>query len=194
MEPIILASSSPRRKELLNRIRIPFDAVVPGICEDIEETEPEQMVSILARLKVEAVLHKMPESMNRLILGADTIVYHKGKIIGKPADKTEARQYLKRLAGETHRVITGLALHSAEKGIDIQVASTEVTFCSLEPEEIDWYLSTGEWEGAAGGYRIQERGGLLVLRISGSCSNVVGLPIQTFYGMLRAAKYQINAT
>lgn len=194
MESIILASSSPRRKELLKQINIPFESIAPGINENIGKNSPEQLVSALAQQKVEAVLDKTPAFVSKLILGADTIVYHKGRILGKPIDIMEAREYLAQLAGDTHQVITGLALYSPKNGIDIKVSFSKVTFCTMAPDEIDWYLSTREWEGAAGGYRIQERGGLFVIRITGSCSNVVGLPIHTLYGMLRAAKYQFNAT
>jgi len=194
VETIILASSSPRRRELLTRIHIPFVAADPEIDEDIRENNPEKLVTILAALKVEAVLKKKPVLETRWVLGADTIVLHGKAMIGKPADKKQARKFLQRLSGDTHKVLTGLALHEPGGEIKTSVTATSVTFSRMEPEEIEWYVSTGEWKGAAGGYRIQERGGLFVHSISGSSTNVVGLPISTFYGMLRSAKYQFKAT
>jgi septum formation protein len=123
-------------------------------------------------------------------LAADTVVALGNRIIGKPADRAEAGRILRALSGRTHRVVTALALFNPhDRSVAVETAMTKVVFSALTEEEIQWYLCSDEWKGAAGGYRIQKKGSVLVKRIEGSCSNVVGLPIQTFYGMVQAQRY-----
>ena len=147
----------------------------------------------LAEEKVKTLLAGEKNASARWIVSADTIVAIESDKMGKPEGREEAEQFLRRLSGREHEVITGVAVHSPNEGGSILSASevTVVKVKKLLDEEIDWYLYTCEWDGAAGGYRIQERGGMFVEYIEGSYSNVMGLPIHTFYGMLRALNYPL---
>jgi len=192
MDTVILASGSPRRRELLERVRIPFKVVSPQVDEAYGGAlAPADHTTALARRKVEAVLALFRNEAPRWVLGADTVVEADGTILGKPADIEEAERFLSRLSGRVHRVHTGLALHAGrERPMEVEAVSTEVRFRTLDEGEIQSYLESGEWAGAAGGYRIQERGAFLVEWIRGSWSNVVGLPLEAFYGMLRRTGYR----
>jgi septum formation protein len=191
METIILASGSPRRKELLTRVRMPLKVIPPNIHEDCPpSTPPDELVSRLARRKVEAVMELFKTESPRWVTGVDTVVEIDGRILGKPSGPEEAASMLSLLSGRVHRVYSGIAV-LVERGrpMDSEVVRTEVTFRQLSPEELKFYLECGEWSGAAGAYRIQERGAFFVERIQGSYSNVVGLPLEAFYGILRRNAY-----
>jgi septum formation protein len=192
MDTIILASGSPRRRELLERIRMPCKVVSPQVDEaDDRGGEPADRVIVLARRKVEAVLALFQNEAPRWVLGADTMVEIDGVVLGKPAGIEEAERFLRRLSGRVHRVHTGLALHAGrERPIEVEAVATEVRFRTLDEGEIQLALESGEWAGAAGAYRIQERGAFLVEWIRGSWSNVVGLPLEAFYGMLKRTGYR----
>ena len=127
----------------------------------------------------------------RWVLGLDTVVEVDGKVLGKPAGPAEAESMLRLLSGRVHNVFTGIAL-LVERGrpIEQEVVQTEVKFRQLAESELHFYLDSGEWAGAAGGYRIQERGAFFVEWIRGSYSNVVGLPLEAFYGILVRNEYQ----
>jgi len=128
------------------------------------------------------------------IFGADTIVVLDGKIYGKPSDRREAGNMLRSLTGRRHEVITAMALHNRQKGTtDCKSTACEVEFAQLSADEIEWYLDTGEWQGAAGAYRLQEMGGCLVKEVKGSPSAVAGLPLYDFYAMLRDNGYPYGA-
>lgn len=125
-------------------------------------------------------------------LAADTTVAVGRRIIGKPEDRREAEAILRLLSGRGHNVITAIALFNPQNGrVTVESERTRVIFATLSEEEITWYLDSGEWRDVAGGYRIQERGSVLVRRIVGSYSNVVGLPIQLFYGMVQSQGYNL---
>jgi len=192
---LVLASASPRRKEILASISIPFVSEPVDIQEKFSSLPSENDAIRLAEEKVLALLKRNSGFSRKWILGCDTIVEESGRKLGKPDTREEAGDFIRRLSGKTHKVITGLALYSPLTGTGEgdqllkKAEVTEVTFSVLSENEISWYLESEEWKGAAGGYRIQERGGLFVKRIQGSCSNVVGLPIHTFYGMVRSARY-----
>jgi len=191
METIVLASGSPRRRELLERVRIPCTVVIPQIDEASGGEAPVELVRVIARRKVESVLARLPAGAPPWVLGADTVVEVDGAVLGKPGTAEEAERMLRLLAGRTHRVHTGLALFcGSARPVEIESATTDVRFRALEEQEIGSYLATGEWRGAAGAYRIQERGAFLVAWIHGSWSNVVGLPLETFYGMLTRTGYR----
>ena len=192
MDTIILASGSPRRRELLERVRIPFKVVSPQVDEaDDGGGEPPERVKTLARRKVEVVLALFRNEAPRWVLGADTMVEIDGVVLGKPAGIEEAERFLRRLSGRVHRVHTGLALHAGrERPIEVEAVATEVRFRTLDEGEIQLALESGEWAGAAGAYRIQARGAFLVEWIRGSWSNVVGLPLEAFYGMLKRTGYR----
>jgi septum formation protein len=192
VDTIILASGSPRRRELLERVRIPHKVVSPQADESWPGGGPPlEMTTALARRKVEAVLALFRAEAPRWVLGADTVVEVDGEVLGKPSGVEEAGAFLRRLAGRVHRVHTGLALHAARgRPLETEAVTTEVRFRDLDDGEIQAYLEDGEWAGAAGAYRIQERGAFLVAEIRGSWSNVVGLPLEAFYGMLRRTGYR----
>ena len=194
MERIILASGSPRRKDILTRLKIPFKAVTPQIKEGryTKDTAREN-VKKLALEKAINVLSQLNEEECHWILGFDTLIELNGNIIGKPSSEKNARSILKLLSGNIHRVYTGIALipHKESK-IDVRCAKSKVKFAGLRDTEIDYYISTGEWKGAAGAYRIQERGAFFIEWIKGSYSNIVGLPISLFYGMLVKNNYSFS--
>lgn len=192
MDAIILASGSPRRRELLERVRIPFRVVAPQVDESCEDGgTPAEHTIALARRKVDAVLALFANEAPRWVLGADTVVEIDGAMLGKPSGVEEAERYLHLLSGRVHRVHTGLALHvDRMRPLETVAVATEVCFRRLDDEDIRLALESGEWAGAAGAYRIQERGAFLVEWIRGSWSNVVGLPLEAFYGMLRRTGYR----
>ena len=192
METIILASGSPRRKELLARVKLPAKVIPPGIPEEHAKFDSvPELVAGLARAKVEAILALFKAESPRWVLGLDTVVEVDGRILGKPSGPVEAESMLRMLSGRMHNVFTGLAL-LVERGkpMEQEVVRTEVKFRQMTEQEVHFYLDSGEWAGAAGGYRIQERGAFFVEWIRGSYSNVVGLPLEAFYGILVRNEYQ----
>ncbi len=191
METIILASGSPRRRELLTKVKLPIKVIPPDIAEDYSSPGPvSELVTRIARLKVEAILALFKTESPRWVLGLDTVVEVDGKVLGKPSGPEEAESMLRMLSGRVHKVYSGIAL-LVERGkpIEEEVVCTEVKFRAMGPAEVKYYLETGEWAGAAGAYRIQERGAFLVEWIKGSYSNVVGLPLEAFYGILVRNEY-----
>jgi septum formation protein len=175
---LILASASPRRRELLGTLGVAFEVVVADVVE-LEEpaTDPRVMVAHNAALKAEWVAARHPEAF---VLGADTTVFIDEQSLSKPRDGAEARDMLRRLSGRTHIVFTGLALRSPRAGwrIDQGVAS-EVTFKRLDEAIIEAYLARVHTLDKAGGYGIQEHGDLIVASFTGSLSNIIGLPVET---------------
>ena len=194
MEPIILASSSPRRQEILKLLNIPFRVIMPNIDETTSALiEAEDVPEMLAREKVMAVIRSLPPQQEiPWVLGADTIVIKDGKVYGKPQNQDEAEEFLREFSGTTHQVITSLVLYNGRKKVTTsRVAKTNVTFKTLTENEIQWYLETGEWHGAAGGYRIQSLASILIEKIEGSQSCVTGLPIYELYDILQEQDYSI---
>lgn len=174
---LILASGSPRRRQLLAELGVPFDIVVAPVVENEDpKTDPRIMVAYNAALKADWVAARHPESW---VLGADTTVFIDGRALNKPTDAAEARAMLRLLSGRTHTVFTGLALRRVAAGFryDEGVAS-EVTFKPLDEAAIEGYLSRVHTLDKAGGYAIQEHGELVVDRFEGSLTNIVGLPIE----------------
>ena len=170
--PVILASGSPQRREILERLGIPFDVQVSGV-EEIVHGDPSEVVLANALLKARAVAVE-----GSLVIGCDTDVVLEDHIIGKPEDEVRAREYLAQLSGRVHRVFSGLAVIGPElEQSRTGVAVTEVRFRDLSSHEIDRYLASGEWKGRAGGYAIQGRGSALVAGIEGDVANVIGLPV-----------------
>lgn len=183
MKEIILASGSPRRKELLEQIGLEFKVIVSGIEENIEFTgDPEKYAQQLALMKAQDI--SKTTSLESLVIGADTIVFFEN-ILGKPKDKSDAYSILKTLSGNVHKVITGLALiNSGQNKIMVSSETTEVTFRELGDNEIWSYINSGEPMDKAGAYGIQGLGAVFVEKINGCYSNVVGLPISRLYNML----------
>lgn len=171
---LILASSSPSRKMLLQQAGLSFDVVVSGVDETVPpEYTPAQTVETLARRKGEAVLPLCP---GKPIIAADSVVSIDGLILGKPKDDEAAKATLRRLSGRTHEIYTGVCL-LAEGKTDVFHMSTKVTFYPLTDEEIAEYVAMGESQGRAGAYGIEGIGVVLVQSIQGDYSNIVGLPV-----------------
>lgn len=194
MEPIILASSSPRRQEILKMLDIPFQVILPNIDETLTSSvDTEDIPELLAREKVSAVIHSLPSQQEiQWVLGADTVIVKNGRIFGKPQSADEAAEFLKEFQGSTHTVITAVVLYNGkQKSTTSRVAKTKVTFAPMTDDEIQWHLESGEWHGAAGGYRIQSLASIFIEKIEGSQSCVTGLPIHELYDMLKEQNYSI---
>ena len=189
---LLLASASPHRRALLRTVGIRFRTAVTGVSEIIDEPcDPVEAASIIAERKARAAQAAMRRA--EWVLAADTTVIVAGARLGKPNDSAMARRMLAALEGREHQVITGVTLATPE-GIVTEVVTTSVRMHSLSDGEIDGYLSTGEWKDAAGGYRIQSQGAMLVEHLAGSYSNVVGLPLERLYVMLGRAGWEIWAS
>lgn len=171
---LTLASASPQRREILERLGVPFVARVAEV-DELAEGEPRRLV-------VENALRKARAVKGERVLGVDTAVVLGERVLGKPRSEREAREFLGSLAGSTHAVWSGLALieGSSER---TAAARTAVRFRRLDAAEIDRYVATGEWRGRAGGYAIQGRGAALVEAIEGDYLNVVGLPVAALIGL-----------
>ena len=181
---LVLASSSPRRRYLLNLVRIRHRVVRPKVNErDHAHEDPVRHVLRLASLKAHSVL---PEVKRGTILGADTIVVHRRDILGKPRNAAEARRMLARLSGRWHTVFTGLSILDAETGIEATgVERSMVKIRKMTPAEIDTYVATGEPMDKAGSYGIQGYGAGIVEGIRGCYFNVVGLPVVRLVRLVR---------
>ena len=184
LDRLVLASASPRRRELLAQAGFTFDVIsadVPEVCKPGED--PIRFVTRLAREKAEAVLASHPVTPGTMILGADTIVLVDDEVLGKPQDAADAARMLRLLSGQTHQVITGVCL---AKGRERQRAAevTFVRFATLSDDEIAEYVATGEPLDKAGAYAIQGRAGRWVPRIHGCYFNVVGLPLALVSSMI----------
>lgn len=172
-QKLILASTSPRRAELLRSAGLPFTVRPPNADEKLHGGEtPVEYAVRTAHEKADS----LPAPPGTVILGADTVVAAEGRILGKPSDADDARAMLRLLSGKMHEVITGVCLRSADKTICFHV-TTAVLFRDLSDEEISDYVATGEPLDKAGAYAIQNRAAGMVRRIDGSYSNVVGLPL-----------------
>lgn len=172
--PLLLASTSPQRRTILEQLRIPFEVVAPDF-EEVDGTSPLERAVGKAR--------SVPANDERPVLGVDTEVLLDGELLGKPADETEAEAMLERLGGRTHEVVAGLCLRTPaweEQHTEV----TRVTFRELTPRDLAHYVASGEWEGRAGGYAIQGLGASLVARIEGDYSNIVGLPVTKLVELL----------
>jgi septum formation protein len=187
---LILASASPRRLDLLARIGVVPDAVVPA---DVDESVPRgELPRVhalrLAREKAQAVAEKEPDA---LVLGADTVVAVGRRILPKVEDEATLRACMKLLSGRRHRVLTGVALAIPGKGVRVRLVETMLAMKRLSDEEIAYSAAHGEWRGKAGGYALQGYGEVYVRHIAGSYSNVVGLPLAETRVLLKSAGYDI---
>jgi septum formation protein len=176
---IVLASASPRRRELLRLIAPEFDVVVPEVAE-LTAGDPGEVVAENARRKALAVAERNPDA---LVVGCDTEVALDGAVLGKPEDEAGARDRLERLSGRAHEVLSGVAV-AAGGGVEVEVARTAVAFRSLSAAEVDAYVASGEWRDRAGGYAVQGLGSALVERVDGDLSTVIGLPIPALSRMI----------
>ena len=201
---LILASASPRRRELLASLDLDFTVRPATIDETPNAGErPRDLVRRLAREKAEAGARNCEQAASEdardagrgheWVLAADTIVVTEGDVLGKPSDRGEARSMLKRLQGRWHLVLTGVALRPPNDDTLHAVESTRVLFAELTPEQIDWYAETGEPDDKAGAYAVQGLGSLFVLEIDGNYSNVVGLPLPTVRQLFEGAGSDVRA-
>jgi septum formation protein len=168
---VVLASSSPQRREILSKLGVEFEVVVPGV-DELTGGDPEVEVVENARMKARAV----EAPADALVIACDTDVVLDGKALGKPADAAVAREYLDRMSGRAHEVLGGLVVLDGGEELS-GLESTTVVFRSLSEAEKERYVAFGEWRERSGGYAIQTLGSTLVERIEGSVSNVVGLPV-----------------
>ncbi|UOR15405.1 Maf family protein [Qipengyuania aquimaris] len=185
---LILASASPRRRELIARLGLSPDAINPA---DIDETPakgelPRDYAKRMAREKAEAAA-----SEDGFVLAGDTVVAAGRRILPKAEDEATARKCLELLSGRRHRVLSAIALRAPDGSIRERLSETVVLFKRLSTEEIDAYIASGEWDGKAGGYAIQGIAEGLIARIQGSHSGVVGLPLYETRALLKAAGFQI---
>ena len=181
----ILASSSPRRRELLLRLQTPFDIILPDVDESIipPEGSPETYCTALAELKANDISQHYP---NNLVIGSDTIVVLDNNIMGKPEDKAMAQNMLETLSGKTHHVYTGVCLKWADKNIHHLFAEiTMVTFRELSEADINHYIESCPPYDKGGCYGIQDWSAVFVKEIKGCYDNVVGFPISRFYEELK---------
>ena len=179
--PILLASTSPQRRAIMQQLGIPFDVVAPRYEEhDPPEADATELVCEHARGKAQSVA---AEADGRPVLGVDTTVVLGGRIYSKPTDAGSAEKMLEQLSGRTHAVVSGLCL--VTRGWEVvEAAATLVTFRTLTPRDLGLYVASNEWEGRAGGYAIQGLGAALVERVEGDYSNVVGLPASLLVRLL----------
>jgi septum formation protein len=177
LPPLILASTSPRRAELLRQLQVEFRVMASDATEVMHEhLSPQEICQLNAHRKTRAVAKKIPDE---LVLGADTLVFLDDEILGKPRDLADARRMLKRLRGRTHQVVTGVCLmHLRTHRERIFAVSTDVLFRSFADATITDYLAAVNTLDKAGAYAIQQHGEWIVSEISGSFSNVVGLPLE----------------
>jgi septum formation protein len=191
MEPLLLASTSPRRQEILKNLGIPYTVMSPAYDEHtVDGMAPHDLAEYHAMKKVESVM-RMNLTINAFwILGADTLIVSEGKPLGKPADRADAERMIRAFSGKTHEVVTAISLFDASKQfISCKTSVSEVSFMSLDDRQIEGYLDTGEWQGVAGAYRIQGYASCFISSIRGSYSGIMGLPIHELYAILREHGY-----
>lgn len=189
LSPLNLASSSPNRLELLEKdcgIKV---SAWPQNTEETKDghTQPSSIVSHIALIKLVSFMNSCDFDPLTLSLALDTMVSFRDEILGKPEDRNDARRMLSEFSGQMQEVVTGWALFTPARGILSGCSTSRVFFSQLSEAQIESYLDSGEWTGAAGGYRIQKTGYTLIDRIEGSWSNVIGLPLEDITKVLRNA-------
>ena len=196
MEPIILASASEQRRAFLVLTGLPFTVIPSNLDENIDKNlEIRRAVEVLAVQKAKNVNELLEKDKRTWTVGADTVIFLNNEVFGKPKNRDHARQMLFSLQGRAHEVITAIALlNEARNILDWRSNSSSVTFAPMTQSEIEWYLDTNEWEGAAGAYKIQGLAGCFIAKISGSYSSIVGLPLREFYDILKRNSYPLTGT
>lgn len=194
MKKLVLASKSIDRSEIFKRSKIPFEIFVTNVDEEKFKTKysnPIELVKELAKAKAKSAQKSLSTKIKEaIIVAADTIVEFNGEIIGKAKDKQQAFLILKKLAGNTHHLITGIAItETNSRKIIVDHDITSVKFLNLTNEEILNYINLDEWKGRAGAYSIREKASLFIESIEGSSSNVIGLPMHKIYKIL---KFEFN--
>lgn len=181
--PLVLASTSAARRQLLHQAGFAFEALAPDVEEALDARgDAAAQAMALARLKALAVARRRPEA---IVVGADQVLSVDGLVLGKPADAAAARAQLGRLNGRQHALVTGLCVVSPDGGVQITSERTTLTVRALSDAELDAYVATGEWQGCAGSYRLEGRGIGLFERLDGDWTNVLGLPMPALLTLLR---------
>lgn len=184
---IILASSSPRRKELLSLMGLNFEIMKPEYDEDMtQKVNFKKLSEILSYNKAKEIFNKT--SGNRVVIGSDSMVYINKTLLGKPKSKTEAISMLKKLSNKHHKVVTGLSVLIEKDGQIKEYVTNDVSkvkFKKLTNEDIETYLSFDEYKDKAGSYAIQGKGGIFVEKINGNMTTIIGLPIHKLYNILK---------
>ncbi len=174
---IVLASGSPRRKEMFGLLGIDVEVIPSDIAEVGYGGEPPHIAARMTKQKVRAVRSRLGPAFEGWVVGADTVVALDQDTFGKPRDAEDARTMLRRLSGKTHQVYSAYRIEAFDGEVKEGVVATDVTMAEIRLEDLEWYISTGEPFDKAGGYAIQGKGGVFVTSIKGSYSNVVGLPL-----------------
>ncbi len=190
MNKLVLASASPRRRELLNNLGVNFEVVISETDEDVvsADIEPRLYVQELALLKASGSAKKIGKRLfsDLLVISADTVVVSDNLILGKPSDAEDAKRMLRNLSGKTHQVMTGICIFRISDGFSVcDTVISDVTFKELSDEMIDLYVQSGESLDKAGAYGIQGMGSLLCEKLEGDYFNVVGLPVSKLYDILK---------
>ncbi|MFX0030099.1 MAG: Maf family protein [Candidatus Hermodarchaeota archaeon] len=185
-----MASKSPDRRELFKQARIPIEVLKPDVDEEqlkSKISDPVELVKEIAKAKAIFAKNKLHENNKKgIIIAADTVVELDGQIIGKAVDEQDAFSILKKIIGQTHNLLTGIAItDSDDSEIFIDYENTAVKFLNLSDDEIASYIKSGEWRGRAGAYAITEKASLFIEQIQGSFSNVVGLPLHKIFLILK---------
>jgi len=187
---MILASKSPRRKEILEEFGFKLQIITEEVAEESNEKDPILWAIEIAKKKAEAV---SKNNRDQWVLAADTVVVYENEFLGKPKDEKDAFEVLKKLSGKNHQVITGVVFINVEANIEISFADkTEVYFKQLDESEINWYVETKDPLDKAGSYGIQGKGSIFIERIEGDFFNVMGFPISKFYDKLKELKINIE--
>ena len=190
MDSLVLASKSPRRREILQNLNIPYIVFFVDLDEEKLYQDRRSIRSLVIHISKLKVKGASAYFSNGLIIGADTIVYFNRKILGQPKNVDQALKYLKMLSGNRHQIYSGITVRSVKENNSYSSCSvTDVYFSKLSNRQIDSYIEQGEWEGKAGGYAIQGQAALFVNHIVGSYYNVVGLPVEELYRLLNRFNY-----
>ena len=181
---VILASKSPRRKEILENLGLNFDVIVADADERSDECDPKRRVAELAAIKGRAVLLTLTDAADTLIIASDTLVYAEGEFLGKPKDKDDARRMISLLSGKAHSVVSGLYLYYNGTEV-LDAEETRVLFDEMTEDEIERYVRSDEPYDKAGGYAVQGLASLYIRGLDGDYFNVVGLPVNLLYRRLK---------
>jgi septum formation protein len=191
LAPLVLASASPRRLDLLRQAGVTPDRVISA---DIDENpRPSETPRLLAlRLAREKVLAGAALAPGAFVLAADTVVALGRRLFGKPSDEADARRMLELLSGRAHRVLTGVAVCAPDGRVSARLSETRLQWKRLTPQELDALLAGGEWQGVAGGYRIQGLAAAFIMELQGSYTGVVGLPLYETLALLQGLGYRVR--
>ncbi len=182
---MVLASGSPNRRRLLESAGVNVVVRPQDIWEICGETEPSLVVKTLSKQKIDSYMASSSFDTSLPAIAVDTLVCLEGALLGKPQDEDDARSMLSRLSGAWHEVYSGLSVYNPKDGcMSVICDVTRVHFSNLKDGLLDWYLKTGDWKAAAGAYKIQENGYRLIDEISGSYSNIIGLPLERLVSIL----------